>query len=87
MGIMNSSGGAKAPHVALITMDIRIHELLESGDVNPKSLSKEELDKFGNTEKAILRVDGFDRFDCLKKMIELFQKISKDGSVEGINDV
>ena len=87
MGIMNSSGGAKAPHVALITMDIRIHELLESGDVNPKSLSKEELDKFGITEKAILRVDGFDRFDCLKKMIELFQKISKDGSVEGINDV
>ena len=87
MGIMNSSGGAKAPHVALITMDIRIHELLESGDVNPKSLSKEELDMFGITEKAILRVDGFDRFDCLKKMIELFQKISKDGSVEGINDV
>ena len=87
MGIMDSSGGAKAPHVALITMDIRIHELLESGDVNPKSLSKEELDKFGITEKAILRVDGFDRFDCLKKMIELFQKISKDGSVEGINDV
>ena len=87
MGIMNSSGGAKAPHVALITMDIRIHELLESGDVNPKSLSKEELDKFGITEKAILRVDGFDRFDCLKKMIELFQKISKEGSVEGINDV
>ena len=87
MGIMNSSGGAKAPHVALITMDIRIHELLESGDVNPKSLSKEELAKFGITEKAILRVDGFDRFDCLKKMIELFQKISKEGSVEGINDV
>tara|TARA_Y100000310_G_scaffold315845_1_gene366911 strand:+ start:2946 stop:3209 length:264 start_codon:yes stop_codon:yes gene_type:complete len=87
MGIMNSSGSAKAPHVALITMNIRIHELLESGDVNPKFLSKEELDKFGVTEKAILRVDGFDKFDCVKKMIELFQKLGADGCVEGVKDV
>ena len=86
MGIMESSGGAKAPNVALITMNVKIHELLETGDVNPKCLSKEQLDKFGITEKAILRVDGFDRFDCVKKMIEVFQKISQDGSVQGIED-
>ena len=87
MGIMESSGGAKAPHVALITMNVKIHELLETGDVNPKSLSKDQLDKFGITEKAILRVDGFDRFNCVKKMIEVFQKIGEDGLVEGVKDV
>ena len=87
MGIMNSSGGAKAPHVALITMDIKIHELLNSGDVNPRYLSNEELDKFGITNRAVLRVNGFDRFDCIKKLIEIFQTIGEDGIVEGVKDV
>tara|TARA_Y100000310_G_C20287069_1_gene625385 strand:- start:82 stop:345 length:264 start_codon:yes stop_codon:yes gene_type:complete len=87
MGIMESTGGAKAPHVALITMDIKIHELLNSGDVNPRYLSNEELDKFGITNRAVLRVNGFDRFDCIKKLIEIFQTIGEDGIVEGVKDV
>ena len=87
MGIVNQSGGAKSPHVALITMNIKIHEVMENGDVNPRHLSEKDLDKFGLSEKALLRVDGFDRFDCVKNMIELFQKMSTDGSVEGIKDV
>ena len=87
MGILENKGGAKAPHVALITMDIKIHELLESGDVNPRYLSDEELDKFGITNKAILRINGFDRFDCIKKMIEVFQTVGEDGLVEGVKDV
>ena len=86
MGIMESTGGAKAPHVALITMDIKIHELLNSGDVNPRYLSNEELDKFGITNRAVLRVNGFDRFDCIKKLIEIFQTIGEDGIVEGVKD-
>ena len=87
MGIMESTGGAKAPHVALITMDIKIHELLNSGDVNPRYLSNEELDKFGITNRAVLRVNGFDRFDCIKKLIEIFQTIGEDGIVEGVKEV
>jgi hypothetical protein len=87
MGIIESTGGAKAPHTALITMDIKIHELLESGDVNPRYLSNEELDKFGITNRAILRVNGFDKFDCIKKLIEVFQTIGEDGIVEGVKDV
>ena len=87
MGIMESTGGAKAPHVALITMDIKIHELLNSGDVNPRYLSNEELVKFGITNRAVLRVNGFDRFDCIKKLIEIFQTIGEDGIVEGVKDV
>ena len=87
MGIMNHSGGAKAPHAALITMNIKIHEVMVNGDVNPRYLSKDDLDKFGISEKALLRVDGFDRFDCVKKMLEFFQKISADGHVEGVKDV
>jgi hypothetical protein len=87
MGIIESTGGAKAPHVALITMDIKIHELLNSGDVNPRYLSNEELDKFGITNRAVLRVNGFDRFDCIKKLIEIFQTIGEDGIVEGVKDV
>ena len=35
----------------------------------------------------MLVVDGFDKFDCIKNMIALFQKMSVDGSVEGIKDV
>lgn len=84
---MAKGGTAKAPHTALITMNIKIHEILEDGQVNPRYLSNEEMEKFGITEKAILRVDGFDKFDCVKKMIELFQKLGTDGRVEGVKDV
>ena len=84
---MAKGGTAKAPHTALVTMNIKIHEILEDGQVNPRYLSTEEMEKFGITEKAVLRVDGFDKFDCVKKMIELFQKLGTDGRVEGVKDV
>jgi hypothetical protein len=85
--VANVNSGAKAPHTALISMQIRIHELLEDGQVSPRCLSDKDLEKFGITKNAVLRVDGFDRFDCVKKMIELFQKMGSDGIVEGVKDV
>ena len=87
MSMLESSGSAKSPHAALIKIDIRIHEILQGGDVSPRHLSEEDLKKFGLTGQAVLRVDGFDKFDCVKNMIALFQKMSADGSVEGIKDV
>ena len=52
-----------------------------------RRFSDEELDKFGITNKAVLRINGFDRFDCIKKMIEVFQTVGEDGLVEGVKDV
>jgi hypothetical protein len=85
-GNEKGSGGAKAPHTAIIKMEISVYPVLETGELHPGSLSEEDLSKFGITNKAVMRVDGFDRFDCVKNIISLFQDISPDNLVEGIKD-
>ncbi len=88
MGLENEtgSGGAKAPHTAIIKMEILVHPVLETGELHPGALSEEELSKFGITNRAVMKVDGFDRFECIKKIISLFQDMSPDNVVEGIKD-
>lgn len=58
----------KKPHAAVILLKIEVHEVLKSGELSGKPLSKKELKEFGIPTSAIATVKGFDKFDCMKNL-------------------
>ncbi len=59
---------AKAPHKAVILIQIEVHEILPSGECSSKLVPIAELAQYGIKPKRILSVSGFDKTDCLIKL-------------------
>lgn len=58
----------KAPHKAVIHMHIQVHEVNKTGECTGKLVTKEELAQVGIQPKILLTINGFDKFECLKKL-------------------
>lgn len=58
----------KKKHTAVILLKIEVHEVLDSGELSGKPLSKKELSDFGIPMSALAKVSGFDKFDCMKNL-------------------
>ena len=58
----------KKKHAAVILLKIEVHEVLDSGELSGKPLSKQDLKEFGIPISAVARVNGFDKFDCMKNL-------------------
>lgn len=59
---------AKAPHRAVILLNIEIHEVLPTNECSGKLVSISELKDAGIKPKMVISISGFDRQDCLKKL-------------------
>ena len=58
----------KKKHTAVIHIKIEVYDVLDSGELSGKPLSRKELKEQGIPSSALARVDGFDKFDCLKNL-------------------
>ena len=62
-----------APHQAIVTMMINVHEVEKTGECSPRQMSKEELAELGIMASLIpVVVKGKNKYDCIKR---LHQKI------------
>jgi hypothetical protein len=65
-----------APHCAIITFDIKIHEKFSDGSLNPTIMTVEEMKEYGITTKAAIKVDGFNQKKCIENVKETLEKIN-----------
>lgn len=65
---------AKAPHKAVILLNVEIHEVLSTGECSGKVLSDKELVEMGLKKHMTVSVNGFDKFECVKKLRELISQ-------------
>lgn len=67
----------KKPHQAIILMNIEVQDVLPTGELSGKVLKTEELAQFGLKKTMVLSVEGFDKFECLKKLKEKIDEFKK----------
>lgn len=65
---------ATSPHMAIVHMSVEIHEVLPTGECSGKIVKSSELAEFGLKPTFVLRVKGFDKFECIKKLKALMEK-------------
>ena len=66
-----------SPHCAIITFDVKIHEMLPDKSLNPTIMTKEDMRKHGITNKAAIKVEGFNEKNCIEKVIETLEKLNE----------
>jgi len=65
---------SKAPHKAVVRLDISIHEVLKTGECSGAIMPLEELQKYGfNSNIISVVVNGKDKYACLKNLIDKIQ--------------
>lgn len=58
----------KKKHSAVLHIKIEVYDVLDSGELSGKPLSRKELKEHGIPVSALAKVNGFDKFDCLKNL-------------------
>lgn len=56
------------PHYAQINFSIDIRKVLPDGSLDPSTISKKELAKYGISHNAVFGIQGFDKADCIQKI-------------------
>lgn len=59
---------ARAPHRAVILINIEVHEVLPTNECSGKLVDISDLKDIGLKPKSVVSISGFDRQDCLKKL-------------------
>ena len=47
---------------------VEVYDVLDSGELSGKPLSRKELKEHGIPTSSLARINGFDKFDCLKNL-------------------
>ena len=64
------------PHSAVVRIQIKVHQQLKDGSLNPRYLSTDELNKLGIAPYAEMRIDGFDKNSCVKNVLNKLEKLN-----------
>ncbi len=56
------------PHKCVMLINIEVHEVLPTGECSGDIMTNEELKKYGVKRVLTKSIDGFDRFECMKKL-------------------
>jgi hypothetical protein len=56
------------PHMAVLSVQVEVHSLTDSGECSGRVLNSDTLKNFGLKPSFLLKVDGVDAEDCLKKL-------------------
>jgi len=65
----------KQPHSAVIRILIDVHPVLETGELDGKTLSPKELKEFDLKQKHLIQIKGFDLYDCIKNVKDTINKL------------
>jgi hypothetical protein len=63
------------PHVTVLTFKIEVRELQPNGIMGESVLSKNELRKFGMSDKAQIYIKGATESECIQKVKNLLENL------------
>lgn len=66
-----------SPHVAIVSFEIKIHEELPDGSLNPTIMTDEELAGYGITKRASFSVKGFNAKKCAENIKRELEKLNE----------
>lgn len=77
MIIKHSQGDV--PCVGIIRFNVFVHKLLSDGSVDPEMLDcTQEFDECGASNVAEIRIEGFNKSDCVNKVKKLLESLEHD---------
>ena len=66
-----------APYKAVVLMDVSIHEVLKTGECSGERMSVKEMRRYGfNSTKIPVVVNGKNKYECLKKLVNKIQEFN-----------
>ena len=66
-----------APYKAVVLMDGSIHEVLKTGECSGERMSVKEMQRYGfNSTKIPVVVNGKNKYECLKKLVNKIQEFN-----------
>ena len=66
-----------APYKAVVLMDVSIHEVLKTGECSGERMSVKEMQRYGfNSTKIPVVVNGKNKYECLKKLVNKIQEFN-----------
>lgn len=68
------------PHTAVISVQLEVHSLLDSGECSGQVLNQQVLKDNGVDPAFLTTVSGFTMEDCLKKLKTKLEEL-KDGNI------
>lgn len=58
----------RAPHLAILNINIEVYEVLSTGECSASIVSKKELDESNIKKNFLMSVKGYNLKDCLEKL-------------------
>lgn len=65
------------PHTAIIQVIVTAYQKLPTGEIGTTILSEDELKEYGIRKKTLIGIDGFDKFECMKKVKMKIDKLKE----------
>lgn len=66
------------PHIATIRMNIFVQRILPDGSIDPEIIDcSDDFKDNDMASKAEIRITGFDRWDCIRKIKQKLEEMSE----------
>lgn len=65
------------PHMAVITVKLEVHSLLDTGECSGRVVNKKVLEQYGIKDTFLTSVNGYTMDDCLKKLKTKLEKLNE----------
>jgi len=73
---MNKPNRTDVPHTAVINVQIKVHKTFKDGSLDPIPMTNKELNRYGIGTCASMKIEGFDKISCIKKIKEKLEKLN-----------
>lgn len=76
--MLNREKKNTAPHIAIVRFNVLVHRLLPDGSIDPQIIDCSDLFKDHKmAQQAEFTVEGFDKWDCAKKLKKVLDKLGE----------
>jgi len=65
------------PHTAIISIQLEVHSLLDTGECSGRVVNQQTLEQYGIKNKSIILVNGYNMEDCLKNLKNKLEKLNE----------
>jgi hypothetical protein len=66
------------PHTAVISVQLEVHSLLDTGECSGRVVNREVLDSYDIKDAFLATVNGITLDDCLKKLKVKLEELNND---------
>lgn len=73
-----STNETHKPHTAVISIQLEVHSLLETGECSGRTVNSRVLNEYGIKDAFIVAVNGFTLDDCLRKLKSKLERLQND---------